>query len=110
MSQLQQERSGGAGPAAPVPTGTVTGPQRAEAVAAAGRFFRKGTTWLLALVWLVVVGAPIYYMIVTSLEPTSVYLSANPWFPTKGITGANYGAVFSSGIASYFFNSLLIEH
>jgi raffinose/stachyose/melibiose transport system permease protein len=70
--------------------------------------FRKGTTWLLALVWLVVVGAPIYYMIVASVEPTSVYLSANPWFPTKGVTGANYGAVFSSGIVSYFFNSVIV--
>jgi raffinose/stachyose/melibiose transport system permease protein len=70
--------------------------------------FRQGTTWLLALVWLVVVGAPIYYMIVASIEPTSVYLSANPWFPTKGVTGANYGAVFSSGIVSYFFNSVIV--
>ena len=90
MSQLQQERSRSAGQATRVPAAPAAGARRAEARGAAGRVFRKGTTWLLALVWLVVVGAPIYYMIVASIEPTSVYLSANPWFPTKGITFANY--------------------
>lgn len=108
MSQLQQERSRSAGQPTRVPAALATGPRRAEARGAAGRVFRKGTTWLLALVWLVVVGAPIYYMIVASIEPTSVYLSANPWFPSKGVTGANYGAVFSSGIVSYFFNSVIV--
>ena len=108
MSQLQQERSRRAGQATRVPATPATGRRRAEAKGAAGRVLRKGTTWLLALVWLVAVAAPIYYMIVASLEPTSVYLSANPWFPTKGVTGANYGAVFSSGIVSYFFNSVMV--
>jgi raffinose/stachyose/melibiose transport system permease protein len=108
VSQLQRELSHSAGQAARVPVAPSAGPRRAEAWGAAGRVFRKGTTWLLALVWLVVVGAPIYYMIVASIEPTSVYLSANPWFPTKGVTGANYGAVFSSGIVSYFFNSVIV--
>lgn len=106
MSQLQRERQDSAGPA--IRTPAAAAPPRARAAGLPGRLFRKGSTWLLALVWLVIVGAPIYYMIVASLEPTSVYLSANPWFPTKGITGANYGAVFSSGIASYFFNSVIV--
>ena len=108
MSQLQQERSRGARQAARARATPATGRRLAEAKGTAGRTFRKGTTWLLALVWLVVVAAPIYYMIVASIEPTSVYLSANPWFPTKGVTGANYGAVFSSGIVSYFFNSVIV--
>lgn len=69
---------------------------------------RQGSTWLLALVWLVVVGAPLYYMIVASLQSSGVYLTSNPWFPTKGITGANYSAVFSSGITSYFRNSIVV--
>jgi raffinose/stachyose/melibiose transport system permease protein len=106
VSQLQRERQDSAEPAIRTPTGAA--PPRARAAGMPGRLFRKGSTWLLALVWLVIVGAPIYYMIVASLEPTSVYLSANPWFPTKGVTGANYGAVFSSGIASYFFNSVIV--
>jgi raffinose/stachyose/melibiose transport system permease protein len=106
VSQLQRERQDSAEPA--IRTPAAAGPPRVRAAGMPGRLFRKGSTWLLALVWLVIVGAPIYYMIVASLEPTSVYLSANPWFPTKGITGANYGAVFSSGIASYFFNSVIV--
>lgn len=106
MSQLQRELQDSAEPAVRAPAAAA--PPRARAGGMPGRLLRKGTTWLLALVWLVVVGAPIYYMIVASLEPTSVYLSANPWFPTKGVTGANYGAVFSSGIASYFFNSVIV--
>jgi raffinose/stachyose/melibiose transport system permease protein len=106
VSQLQRERQDSAEPA--IRTPAAAAPPRARAAGMPGRLFRKGSTWLLALVWLVIVGAPIYYMIVASLEPTSVYLSANPWFPTKGVTGANYGAVFSSGIASYFFNSVIV--
>jgi raffinose/stachyose/melibiose transport system permease protein len=107
MSQLQRVRTGSNQQVVRQPTASA-GVRPPMAAAAAGRLFRKGTTWVLALVWLVVVGAPIYYMIVASLEPTSVYLSANPWFPTKGITGANYAAVFSSGVVRYFFNSVIV--
>lgn len=73
-----------------------------------GSFFRRGTTWVLALIWLVVVGAPLYYMVIASLEPASVYLSSNPWFPDKGLTLSNYGAVFDSGIGTYFVNSVIV--
>jgi raffinose/stachyose/melibiose transport system permease protein len=106
MSQVQHAHPASTGRAAVAPA--VRGPRPIPAAAAAGRAFRKGTTWVLALVWLVVVGAPIYYMIVASIEPTSVYLSANPWFPTKGITADNYKAVFDSGIVSYFLNSVVV--
>lgn len=73
-----------------------------------GPFFRRGMTWVLALIWLVVVGAPLYYMIIASFEPASVYLSSNPWFPSKGTTLDNYRAVFDSGIGTYFVNSVLV--
>jgi raffinose/stachyose/melibiose transport system permease protein len=73
-----------------------------------GKFFRRGMTWILALIWLVVVGAPLYYMIIASLEHASVYLSSNPWFPSQGVTLDNYRAVFDSGITSYFFNSIVV--
>ena len=106
MSQVQQAHPARAGQPALRPA--AAGQHRMPTAAAAGRVFRRGTTWLLALVWLVVVGAPIYYMIVASIEPTSVYLSANPWFPTKGVTAENYKAVFDSGIVSYFFNSVMV--
>ncbi len=74
----------------------------------AGAYFRRGMTWLLALVWLIVVGAPLYYMIIASMEPASVYISSNPWFPTKGVTLDNYRAVFDSGITTYFINSVIV--
>jgi raffinose/stachyose/melibiose transport system permease protein len=74
----------------------------------AGAYFRRGMTWLLALVWLIVVGAPLYYMIIASMEPASVYISSNPWFPTKGVTLDNYRAVFDSGITTYFVNSVIV--
>lgn len=86
----------------------VSKPPAAHSATRIGPFFRRGMTWLLALTWLVVVGAPLYYMVIASLEPASVYLSSNPWFPTKGATFSNYGAVFSSGIASYFLNSVIV--
>ena len=73
-----------------------------------GPWFRRGATWLLALVWLVVVGAPLYYMIVASLQPASVYLSSNPWLPDKGLTLDNYREVFASGIGTYFVNSIIV--
>lgn len=106
MSQLQQHRRDHADQAIP-PSPARARPGRAGR-ATAGRRFRKSSTWILAVVWLIVVAAPIYYMIVASIEPASVYLSANPWFPTKGVTGANYATVFDSGIVSYFFNSVIV--
>jgi raffinose/stachyose/melibiose transport system permease protein len=105
MSQLQQHRRDRTDQVIPPPAHARPG--RAGR-ATGGRLFRKSSTWILAIVWLIVVAAPIYYMIVASIEPTSVYLSANPWFPTKGVTGANYATVFSSGIVSYFFNSVIV--
>jgi ABC-type glycerol-3-phosphate transport system permease component len=62
---------------------------------------------LLALIWLVVVGAPFYYMIVVSIEPRSQFLASNPWLPS-GATLANYGAVFDSGFARYLLNSVIV--
>lgn len=91
--------------AAPQPT---PGPEPSGRRARLGSFFRRGTTWILALIWLIVVGAPLYYMIIASLEPASVYISSNPWFPTKGVTLSNYGAVFESGITTYFINSVIV--
>ena len=82
--------------------------QAFAATVSIGPWFRRGATWLLALVWLVVVGAPLYYMIVASLQPASVYLSSNPWLPDKGLTLDNYREVFASGIGTYFVNSIIV--
>lgn len=68
---------------------------------------RRGGTWLAALIWLVVVGAPIYYMVVVSIEPPDEFLASNPWLPS-GATLGNYGAVFDSGFARYLVNSVIV--
>jgi raffinose/stachyose/melibiose transport system permease protein len=103
-----REHALGAGRNEPVPRALATAPRRTRPTSRVAAQLRKGITWLLALVWLVVVGAPIYYMVIASLEPASVYLSSNPWFPSKGLTLSNYKAVFDSGIISYFVNSLIV--
>jgi raffinose/stachyose/melibiose transport system permease protein len=69
---------------------------------------RKIVTLLFALVWFVVVAAPIYYMLIVSLQKTSTFLSSNPWFPTEGVTLQNYADVFRSGFATYLANSIVV--
>ena len=69
---------------------------------------RRAVALLFALVWLVIVGAPVYYMLVVSAEPASSFLTADPWLPTRGFTGANYVAVFHSGFGRYLANSLIV--
>jgi raffinose/stachyose/melibiose transport system permease protein len=68
---------------------------------------RRALGLLLALLWLVFAAAPIYYMLVVSFEPQSSYLNSNPWFPTAGVTAANYSAVFASGFGRYLLNSVI---
>jgi raffinose/stachyose/melibiose transport system permease protein len=98
-------RAGGPEGVTPLLWSTPTRHVRPTSRAAAA--LRRGTTWLVALIWLVVVGAPFYYMIVVSIEPTSEFLSSNPWVPS-GATLANYGAVFDSGFARYLVNSVIV--
>jgi raffinose/stachyose/melibiose transport system permease protein len=108
LSQTREREGGGAGESRLVPQRVNAPPRRARPTSKAAANFRRGATWALALVWLVVVGAPVYYMVVASLERSSVYLTSNPWFPTKGVTLGNYKAVFESGIVSYFVNSVVV--
>lgn len=62
-----------------------------------------------ALVWLLVVAAPLYYMLVVSVQRTDTFLSGNPWFPSRGITTANYSGVLRSGFVQYLVNSLIVS-
>jgi ABC-type glycerol-3-phosphate transport system permease component len=62
--------------------------------------------FLLGTMWLVVVLAPIYYMVLISFRSPAEYLTANAWLPTGGLTLSSYSAVFdSAGIGMYFRNS-----
>jgi len=63
---------------------------------------------LLATVWLVIVVAPLYYMILASLRSQGTYLIANPWIPTGGLSFGSYGTVFDAGLGTYLLNSVIL--
>jgi raffinose/stachyose/melibiose transport system permease protein len=64
--------------------------------------------FLLATVWLLIVLAPIYYMVLASFRSQGSYLTAGPWLPTGGLTASEYGTVFAAGLGRYLLNSVII--
>jgi len=58
---------------------------------------------LVAVAAAIVLGFPIYYMLLTTLESNKDLISQNPRLFPSGVTGANYSTVFND---SDFFNSL----
>jgi len=84
--------------------------RRAQAPALSGVRGRSAASrfasFLLATVWLVVVLAPVYYMVLTSLRSPAQYLTANPWVPTGSLTWSSYTSMFhGSGIGTSLRNS-----
>lgn len=63
---------------------------------------------LLATVWLVIVLAPLYYMVLASLRTQGTYLTDNPWVPSGDLTVSSYGTVFGAGLGRYLLNSVLL--
>ena len=70
----------------------------------AGRAVAAG----LATVWLVVVAAPLYYMLLASFRTQGTYLTASPWVPSGGLSASAYHTVFSAGLGRYLLNSVLL--
>jgi raffinose/stachyose/melibiose transport system permease protein len=64
--------------------------------------------FILATVWLVVVIAPLYYMILASFRSQGDYLTANPWVPSSGLTFSSYTTVFGAGLGRYALNSVIL--
>ena len=64
--------------------------------------------FVLATAWLVVVIAPIYYMVLASFRSQGTYLTANPWLPWRGLTFSEYGTVFGAGLGRYLVNSVIL--
>jgi raffinose/stachyose/melibiose transport system permease protein len=64
--------------------------------------------FVLATAWLVVVIAPIYYMVLASFRSQGNYLTENPWLPKGGLTLGEYSTVFGAGLGRYLFNSVII--
>jgi len=64
--------------------------------------------FVLATAWLVVVIAPIYYMVLASFRSQGNYLTENPWLPSGGLTVSEYGTVFGAGLGRYLVNSAIL--
>jgi len=63
---------------------------------------------LLGTVWLVIVLAPLYYMILASFRTQGTYLTSNPWVPAGGLSASSYSTVFHAGLGRYLVNSVTI--
>jgi raffinose/stachyose/melibiose transport system permease protein len=96
------------------PTGPVrSGPGPARGAPAPSRARRRLSpgrvlSFVLATAWLVVVIAPIYYMVLASFRSQGNYLTENPWLPKGGLTLGEYGTVFGAGLGRYLLNSVII--
>jgi raffinose/stachyose/melibiose transport system permease protein len=62
---------------------------------------------LFGALWLVVVLAPLWYLVTTSFRGQTNYLSTDPWIPT-GLTLANYRAIIDSGFWRFIVNSVTV--
>lgn len=63
---------------------------------------------VLATGWLVIVVAPLYYMILASFRTQGTYLTASPWIPTGGLSVGSYRTVFAAGLGTYALNSVIL--
>jgi raffinose/stachyose/melibiose transport system permease protein len=68
----------------------------------------KAVAFVLATVWLVIVVAPLYYMVLASFRTQGTYLTANPWVPSGGLSAGSYGTVLGAGLGRYLLNSVLL--
>lgn len=64
--------------------------------------------FVLATVWLLLVLAPIYFMVLSSLRTQGSYVTANPWVPTGPLTLSQYSTVFNAGLGTYLLNSVIV--
>ena len=86
------------------PTRSTPAPSRRRRRVSVGQV----VTFLLATVWLVIVIAPIYYMVLASFRSQGTYLTGNPWLPQGGLTVSEYGTVFGAGLGRYLVNSVIL--
>jgi len=99
VSQVTRPVRSGSGPDRGAPA-----PSRARRRLSPGRV----VAFLLATAWLVVVIAPIYYMVLASFRSQGNYLTENPWLPKGGLSLGEYGTVFGAGLGRYLLNSVII--
>lgn len=63
---------------------------------------------LFATIWLVIVVAPLYYMVLASFRAQADYMTANPWIPSSGLTFSSYSTVFAAGLGHDLVNSVIL--
>jgi len=61
-----------------------------------------------ALVWLVVIMGPLYYMVSVSLRRRADYLTSSPLEVPKNLTLDNYRTVLNGGFGGYLFNNIVV--
>jgi raffinose/stachyose/melibiose transport system permease protein len=58
--------------------------------------------------WLVVVTAPLWYLVITTFRTQSDYLTANPWVPSN-LSLTNYRAAMGAGFWHFALNSIIVS-
>lgn len=81
---------------------------RAARRPAPGTRTTRAAAFVLATLWLVVVLAPIYFMVLSSLRTEGTYVTANPWVPSGPLTLSQYSTVFGAGLGTYLLNSAVV--
>lgn len=61
-----------------------------------------------ALVWLVIIGVPLYALVNTALQPRSTYTDKGPVSIPDTVTAENFRTVLDSGFPQYIGNTLLV--
>lgn len=61
-----------------------------------------------SVIWLVIVGVPLYYLLAVSLRHRDAYLSTGPLAPPKHPTLDNYRDVLSQGFGTYLLNNAIV--
>lgn len=69
---------------------------------------RRVVSLVLATAWLVIVVAPLYYMVLATFRTQGTYLTANPWIPSGGLSLSSYRTVFAAGLGGYLLNSVML--
>ncbi|MDQ3788442.1 MAG: carbohydrate ABC transporter permease, partial [Actinomycetota bacterium] len=63
---------------------------------------------MMAAVWLVIVGVPVYAMVSWSLQTRDSFLDRGPLALPGSITFANVAEVFDSGFMRYLLNTAIV--
>ena len=61
-----------------------------------------------ALVWLVIIGTPLYAMLATAVRPKEQYVDSGPLGIPSSLTFENFRTVLSGDVPRYIFNTVVV--